>query len=119
MKITFRDIPTNSLKAKVSDIKEKSGNFGIYLQITFTVLEGELKSYKFTGLIKPNFFRQSKFYTWVSNILGYDPEDTFTTEELIGKECLVFLTKRDKYYSVFHVSSNFDDQMGNNNLDFS
>ena len=112
MKITFKDIPTNSLKAKVSEIKEKNGNFGIYLQLTFTVQEGDLKSYKFTGLIKPNYFKQSKFHTWVSNILGYVPDDTFSTEELIGKECLIFLSKKNKYYSVFHVSSNFEDQNG-------
>lgn len=118
MKITFKDIPTGFIKAKVSNIKEKSGAYGIYLQIIFTVCERALKSYKFTGQIKPDSFKQSKFYRWVQTILGYAPDDDFTTEELIGKECLIFLIKKDNYYLVSDVSSDFGVQMGNNNFGF-
>lgn len=106
MKIIFQDMPTGFIKARVSDVKEKNGKYGIYLQIIFTVCEGDLKSYRFIGRIKPESFKQSKFYRWVKNILGYIPDNNFTTEELIGKECCISLVKKDDFYSVSDVSSN-------------
>lgn len=117
MKITFKDIPPRFLKAKVAEVKEKKGNYGTYLQIIFRVQEESLKYYKFTALIKPNPLKISKFYRWVNNILGYEPDDNFSTEDLIGKECFIFLTKKNKYYTVLDVSS-YIEKMDNNNPDF-
>ena len=105
MKIMFKDIPAGSFKAKVSDIKEEKGAYGPYLRITFTITEkGELDHYRFSGLVKPTSLRQSKFYRWVRNILGEDPGDMFCTKDMLGKECIICLSRQNNYYSVKDVA---------------
>jgi hypothetical protein len=47
-------------------------------------------------------------FRWANNILGQEPEEKFCTEELIGKECLIYLSKNGNYYSVTDVSINRD-----------
>jgi len=106
MNIIFKDIPEGFFRAKVSEIKEKKGSFGPYLHITFTITEnGELAHLRFSGLVKPTPLKQSKFYRWIKNILGKEPSDIFCTQDIIGKECLIYLSKQDKYYFVKDVSS--------------
>ena len=105
MNIIFKDIPNGFFKARVSEIKQKYGTYGEYLCFIFTIIdEGELANYKFSGSVKPTPLRQSKFYRWVTNILGQLPEDTISTDSLIGKECRVYISKQNKYYSVSDVS---------------
>ncbi len=105
MKIMFKDIQAGSFKAKVSDIKEEKGTYGPYLRITFTITEkGELDHYRFSGLVKPTPLRQSKFYRWVRNILGEDPGDMFCTKDMLGKECIICLSRQNNYYSVKDVA---------------
>jgi hypothetical protein len=41
---------------------------------------------------------------WVTTILGKEPDDTFHTQDLIDKECLVYLSRGNDYYSVKEVS---------------
>jgi len=103
MKIKFKDIPSGFFMAKVSQVKEESGPYGPFLRITFTITQGEFLNYKFSGIVKPRSVKQSKFYRWVSNILGVEPDDTFCTDSMIGKECKIFLSKKDNYYSVTDV----------------
>ncbi|MCK4826952.1 hypothetical protein KA005_65065 [bacterium] len=62
MKISFKDIEEGIYKAKVSQVKEDTGHYGAFLRIVFTVLDGELEHYRFTGLVKPSSLKQSKFY---------------------------------------------------------
>lgn len=105
MKILFKDIPTRFIKAQVSEIKEEEGIYGPYLRIIFSILEeGELAHYRFSGFVKPNPLKISKFYRWVTTILGKEPDDTFSTNDMIGRQCMVSLSKQDKYYCVKDVS---------------
>lgn len=109
MEFLFNDIQEGFFKAKVSKIKEENGTYGKYLRITFTIIqEGELNHYKFSGIVKPTPLKQSKFYRWISNILGYFPDHTISTEEIIGKECLVYIAKHNNYYCVMDVPMNPD-----------
>lgn len=99
----FKDIEPNYYKAKLAHIKEGTGFYGRYIRFIFTIAEGELKGYRFSGFVKPDCFKQSKLYCWVENILGTEPED-FSPETLIGKECLVFLSKKnDRNYAVTNI----------------
>ena len=105
MKIKFMDIQDGSLRARVSEIKQGDGIYGSYLRIIFTVIEkGNLNHYRFSGIVKPIPLKQSKFFRWVTNILGTPPDNSFCVNELLGKECMIFVAKRDKYYSVIDVS---------------
>lgn len=105
MKIMFRDIPEGSFKARVSKIKEGSGAYGPYLRITFCIVDtGDLLHYQFSGIVKPTPLKQSRFYRWVRNILGKEPGEIFSPQEMIGKECQIYISKKDGYYSVTDVS---------------
>jgi hypothetical protein len=107
MKIIFKDIPEGFFKAEVTEIREENGEYGPYLRIIFTIIqEGELAYYRFSGFVKPTPLRQSKFYRWIKNILGKEPDDKFSTQDIIGKECMVHLSKQDKYYSVTDIAIN-------------
>lgn len=103
MKFNFRDIQPGTYNAKVSQIKEDQGPFGPFLRLSFTIVQGELKNYKFFGFVKPTALKQSKFYRWVTHILGEQPDDDFDTKDLIGKHCLVLLSKVKDFYSVTDV----------------
>ena len=106
MEFIFKDIPEGFFKAKLSQIKKANGVWGPYLRLTFTIIEeGELTDYKFCGLVKPILLKQSKFYRWITNILGYPPDHKFCAQDLIGKKCKVFLAKRNNYYTVIDISS--------------
>ena len=103
MKFTFRDIQEGAYNAKVSEIKQEKGPFGPFLRLTFTIVAGELKNYKFSGFVKPTDLKQSKFYRWVTHILGQQPGADFDTNGLIGKHCLVLISKVKDFYSVTDV----------------
>jgi hypothetical protein len=64
----------------------------------------ELKGWSFYGIVKPNPFRQSKFYRWMIIIMGKEPEEEFSVYNLIGKQRQIYLQKKNKgdkiYYSV-------------------
>jgi hypothetical protein len=104
MNIIFKEMPTGFIKAKVTEIHEKEGKYGLYLQIIFNVIEkGELANYRFSAMIKPTPLKNSKFYRWITNIMLKTPNDDFHTEDLIGKKCLINIAKQNKYYSVIDV----------------
>ena len=67
----------------------------------FTITEGELQHYRFSGFVKPSGLKQGRFYRWITIILGEETENGFSTEELIGMDCLVYLSKRKDRYTVF------------------
>ena len=101
----FKDVPEGFFKAKLSEIKEENGKYGSYLRFIFTIIdEGELKYYRFSGIVQSTCLKQSKFYRWITNILGQHPDSNFSTEDLLGEECLVFIAKKNNYYSVVDVS---------------
>lgn len=104
MKIAFKDLPEGFFKAKVIDVEEDQGPWGPYLRIVFGLIDDNLQNYRFSGLVKPVPFKQSKFYRWVSNILGTAPDDSFSTNDIIGKECQIFLSKKNGFYCVIDVS---------------
>ena len=109
MKITFKDIPTGFIKAKVIQVNEKNGKYGSYLQIIFSLMEkGELANYRVAAMIKPTPLKNSKFYRWITNIMAKTPDDDLYTEDLIGKECLINITKQKNYYSVVDVDLSTD-----------
>lgn len=109
MEFIFKEIPEGLLKARLLQIKKAEGAWGPYLRLVFTIIEeGELTDYKFSGMVKPIPLKQSKFYRWVTNILGYPPDDKFCTQDLIGKECMVYLCKQNNYYTVLDVSPKRD-----------
>jgi hypothetical protein len=106
MEFVFNDIPEGFFKARVSQIKKENGIFGQYLRITFTIIEeGQLNHYTFSGIVKPILLKQSKFYRWISNILGYSPDHKISTQDIIGKECFVYVARQNNYYCVIDVST--------------
>lgn len=104
MKVKFKDINPGIYTAKITSIKEQNGPYGTYLRFNFTITHGELKGWSFYGIVKPNPFRQSKFYRWMIIIMGKEPEEEFSVYNLIGKQCQIYLQKKNKddkiYYSV-------------------
>jgi hypothetical protein len=105
MEFVFTDIPEGFFKAKVSQIKKENGAFGQYLRLTFTIIENsQLINCKFSGIVKPTPLKQSKFYRWITNILGYPPEGPLRSEDIIGQECMIYLAKQKNFYTVIDVS---------------
>ena len=104
MKITFTDIKEGLYRAEVAFIKEGNSRFGPFLRLIFTITEGQLKHYRFSGFVNPSPLKQRKFYRWVTNILGEEPQSEFSTDSLIGKQCLVYLSKGKKDYLVTDVA---------------
>jgi len=104
MKIKFKDIQPGIYNAKISEIKKESGPYGQYLKFNFIITDGELHGWRFYGIVKPTSFKQSKFFRWISTIMGYEPTDEFSVDDLIGKQCKILLDKKRKnqktYYSV-------------------
>lgn len=90
-------------KARLSEIREGHGLYGPYLRLIFTVTEGEFKYYKFSGIVRPTLIRQGRFYKWVTNILGHEPDD-LSTDDLIGKTCMIYLSRKNEFYYVKDVS---------------
>lgn len=103
MKITFKDIEGGIYHATVSMVKEDCGPYGPFLRIVFTITDEELEHFRFAGFIKPSPLKQSRFYKWITNILGQEPLPEFYTEDIIGKECVVVLSKKRKSYTVTEV----------------
>ena len=87
MDFIFTDIPERFFKAEVSEIKEENGAYGSYLRLIFTIVEqGELTHYRFSGIVKPSSLKQSKFYRWITNILGQQPDFKISIQDIIGRE---------------------------------
>ena len=109
MKIKFRDIKPGMYPAKITGIEEASGPYGAYLRFNFTIMEGELKDWSFYGIVKPNSFKQSKFYRWMIKLVGNEPASDFCVYQLMGNECRILLQKKCKegedkiYYSVADI----------------
>jgi hypothetical protein len=104
MKIKFKDINPGMYPAKVHTINEENGPYGEFLRFNFTITDGDLNGWSFYGIVKPNPFKISKFYRWITTIMGTDPGDDFSIKDLIGKPCRIYLQKKVKqnktYYSV-------------------
>ncbi len=104
MNMKFKDIKAGMHLAKVVDIKDGNGPYGEFLRFNFTVTGGDLKDWSFYGIVKPSSIRISKFYRWITKILGGEPAEEFSLQDLLGKECNIFLQKKIKegktYYSV-------------------
>lgn len=109
LKFSFKEIEPDFYKAKLSGMKEEAGCYGNYLRLIFTITEGSLKDYNFSGIVKPFPFKQGKFYRWITNILGKEPDSDLSPEDLIDKKCLVFLSKKNNnFYSVTDVFTCFE-----------
>ena len=102
MRLRFKDAQ-GMHKARLSEIHEGHGVYGPYLCLVFTVIDGEFKDFRFSGLVQPALIRQGRFYKWVTNILGHEPNE-ISTEDLIGKICMIYLSKKKDFYTVTDVS---------------
>jgi hypothetical protein len=105
MKLKFKDITPGIYPAKITDVVEEYGPYGLFLRFSFTIINGDLKDWSFYGIVKPNIFKQAKFYRWMTIILDKEPpNDEFVLSQIIGKECSIVLERRIKgekvYYSV-------------------
>jgi hypothetical protein len=104
MNIKFKDITPGMYLAKVTTINKEKGPYGEFLRFNFTITDGDLKGWSFYGIVKPNPFKISKFYRWINTIMGEEPDEAFSINNLIGKQCRIFLQKKVKenktYYSV-------------------
>lgn len=104
MNIKFKDIDPGIYLAKVFTINVERGPYGEFLRFNFVILEGDLKGCFFNGIIKPNPLKISKFYRWITTIMGQEPAETFLIDDLIGKQCRISLQRKDKggrtFYSV-------------------
>lgn len=111
MEFVFTDIQEGFFKAKLSQIKKENGSFGQYLRLTFTITEnGQFYQCKFSGIVKPTPLKQSKFYRWITNILGYPPDGTLRSEDIIGQECMIYLAKQKNFYTVIDVSMKSEEE---------
>ena len=103
MRVVFKEIPPDFYRARLAEVKEKTGPYGRYLRLVFSITEGPLRGYRFQGSVKPHDLIQGKFYRWVKTILGGDPS-SFLIDDLIDEECLVFLSQSPKgFYCVTDV----------------
>lgn len=110
MEFIFKDIPEGFFRAKLSEVRQQNGIYGPYLRLIFTIIEeGELNHFRFSGIVKPTPLKQGKFYRWITNILGHQPDHKFSTQDIIGKDCRIYLAKQNNFYSVIDVSSAPDD----------
>ena len=105
MKLTFKDIKAGIYPAKITDIIEEDGPYGTFLRFHFTVTRGDLSDWTFYGIVKPNTFKQAKFYRWVTIIMGKEPSaEGIDIYQFIGKDCHILLDRKKKgnkvYYSV-------------------
>lgn len=105
MKLRFKDITPGIYPAKITDISQEDGPYGLFLRFNFTITSGDLKDWSFYGIVKPTTFKQAKFYRWLTIILDKEPaNDDFDIYQIIGKQCFIALEKRTKgdkvYYSV-------------------
>ena len=105
MKLKFKDITLQVLDQSWQLLVEEYGPYGLFLRFNFTITNGDLKDWSFYGIVKPNTFKQAKFYRWMTIILDKEPpNDEFVLSQIIGKECSIALEKRIKgekvYYSV-------------------
>ncbi|HDH05180.1 MAG TPA: hypothetical protein ENH01_05620 [Nitrospirae bacterium] len=103
MNIDFKDIEEGWYNARVSQIREGAGPHGPFLRIIFTITDGELQRYRFSGFVKPSGLKQGRLYRWITIILGEEPQNEFSTEELTGRECLVYLSRRKDRYTVIEL----------------
>lgn len=105
MKINFKKIKPDFYMAKLEAIKEESSLYGPYVRFIFSITEGDLKNFKFSAIIKPTPLRHGKFYRWLVNILGKEPDPEFSLEDMIGKECKIYLSncKNKNFFSVIDV----------------
>lgn len=104
MDVKFKDINPGMYLAKVTTINEENGPYGEFLRFNFTITDGDLKDWSFYGIVKPHPFKISKFYRWITTIMGSEPGEDFSINDLIGKQCHIYLKKKVKenktYYSV-------------------
>jgi hypothetical protein len=105
MKLTFKDIKPGIYPAKITDIIEEDGPYGPFLRFHFTVTCGDLSDWTFYGIVKPNAYKQAKFYRWATIIIGMEPSvKDIDIYQFIGKECDIMLDRKTKgnkvYYSV-------------------
>lgn len=103
MNIKFKDINPGMYPAKISSIKEEGGPYGRYLRFNFTITDGELKDWSFYGIVKPNSFKQSKFYRWLITLVGNEPAEGFSIYQLMGKECRILLQKKLKEGKIYYT----------------
>jgi len=102
MKIRFKDICSGIYIAEIANIKEEFGPYGSYCRFNFTILEGDLKGWNFYGIVKPYPVKQSKFYRWIINIIKTEPDENFSIDDLIGKECRIHLKEKTKNNKVYY-----------------
>ena len=104
MNIKFKDINPGMYLAKIISIKQENGPYGSYLRFNFTITDGDLKDWSFYGIVKPTPFKQSKFYRWITTIMGNHSDEDFAIDDSIGKPCRILLQKKVKsnktYFSV-------------------
>lgn len=111
MNFKFKDINPGIYPAKITDIVEENGPYGMFLRFHFTVTSGDLVDWTFFGIVKPNNYKQAKFYRWMTIILGTEPTyDETDIWQLIGKDCHILLDKKKKddrvYFSVKELVKN-------------
>lgn len=104
MIICFNDIHDGLYKAAVTDIEERINSRGNYsLCFYFSITEGNFIGRTFSALLKPSASKNSKFFAWISNILGFEPQ-ALDTSELIGKKCLISIARyNNNYFKVISV----------------
>jgi len=103
MGIKFINVEKSMHKAEVVEVKKKRNSYGEYIQILFTVTEGNLRNYRFTGCCNFMPVKESRFYRWVKNILNEEPEENFDIEDLTKKECVISVAKRNDWYVVKEI----------------
>jgi hypothetical protein len=86
MNIKFKDVNPGMYPAKITGIKEQNGPYGEYWRLNFTILQGELRA---AGLVL-------LFYRWMVILMGEEPDDHFALEQLMGKQCRIYLQKKTK-----------------------
>ena len=109
MKIQFQDIKPGVYDARISQIIKESGPYGEYLRFNFTISNGHIKGWKFYGIVKPYLVKQSKFYRWIINTIRKEPDDDFSINDMIGKECRIYLNIKIKNNKTYYYVNDIVD----------
>lgn len=91
-------VPAGTYPATFQGVEEKTSarDQSAYLRWSFTVAEGDV-----SGTSSTNTGPMSKAHKWLKGVTGRSPkpDETFDTDALIGRPCMVVLETNDNGFS--------------------
>jgi hypothetical protein len=95
----YQVLPIGEYVAKITEIVEEDGKFGLQLKFTFDMLAPDLYMRYVTGWCTAKFSKKSKLYAWTKAALGGNPipEDwAFDSDDILNKIVRLELVTEEK-----------------------